>query len=91
MPLVTLGTLSVLGRIVDKGTTCSIINAFLQVVTQMLIGLVKELVIVSFTDKFTQTLMGNCLMPDTGFHIINVFVVFKDDVHLSCCCVIPAF
>ncbi len=91
MLLVTLGTLSVLGGIIDKGTTCCSINAFLQVVAQMLIGLVKELVIVFFTDKFTQTLVGNGLMSDTGFHIVNVFVVVKNDVHLSCGCVIPAF
>ena len=91
MLLVTLGTLSVLGGIIDKGTTCCSINAFLQVVAQMLIGLVKELVIVFFTDKFTQTLVGNGLMSDTGFHIVNIFVVVKNDVHLSCGCVIPTF
>ena len=89
--LVTLGSLSVLGGIIDKGTTCCVVNTFLQVVTQMLIGLVKELVIAFFTHKFTQPLMGNGLMAHTGLHIVNIPVVRQNDIHLTCGCVIPAF
>ena len=91
MLFVTLGTISVLGCIIDKGTTGGRVNTFLQVVSQMLIRLVKELVIVLLTEKFTQTLVGNDLMSDTGFHIVNVSVVSQYDVNLSCLRVIPSF
>ena len=88
--LVTLGTISVLGHIVQKGTTGSIIHAFLQVVAQMLIGLVKELTITLLTNHLTQTLVRNSFMRHSRLHIVHITVVGKNNRHFAGRSVKPA-
>ena len=90
VPLVTLCFSSILDSIINKRTPRFCINALLQITTQMLVNLIKELIIMLLAHKFAKPLVCHSLVHHRCSHILHITIVRQDNHNLTSPHIIPA-